>query len=805
MHYLAVSALFCSLSAQDATEAVLTVYVNEKKIGDQDALIVGNEIRLPFAFADAALAPLLDEQVYVFLKNRSTTGGFIGATDLRALGFGVEFDELALALRIRVPARLMAINYLGAKSVARRDNIPVKHPSFFSSSLNSSFRATYNHENEADPYALFSETLDGAVNVGGWVAEAEMEIDSEPVVSGGEILLVSDLGRANLVKDFRAIGVRMTAGTVDLPWRGFQSRHSTIGMNLVRNESILYPEARRTALPRAISDTFTIERWARVSVKINGAVVYSTRVETGRYRFADLPYVSGLNEVEIEITESYKNTVRYRIGIPFDSSALREGKVDYALGFGVDEQRRSDPIFSGYANFGLTDTETAGISLQAGYSSVLTSSTISTATFFGLFGFEAAQSLSSTAPGVAGYAASVVYRYSRASRPYAPRLGLKSQLSWPGFSPPAAVPSDTVEDFTWVLSGQIAQATPFGLSLSIAGEVERVAGNQDDLSTQFSLGASAPLGNGATLHSNASLRRRDGIVDRQINISLSIIPWGGRSSTMYRQNLGTGESGANVTISEGRGVGAYSYSVAADNLVGPEDLQPSVGGSVKRTGRFGDLGVSAGVGDWRSGNGASSYLTFSTDNGLVFAEGILSPSRNVNDSFALLAPDPSFGANPVEMKFGSEKAVVEGGGHPIVGALMSAYSDGIAAIDTPGSPPDVSAKESRVRLRPTYKSGIVVRPERTISVYASGRLTDAVGSPVGWVAGRAETADGKIVGDLFTDEDGRFELYELAEGRYKIIWASDNLSPISFDVPPRADGKIDLGTIVGAIDKGEAK
>lgn len=808
VNYLAVSALsiFVVPQNQESSGAILTVYVNERKLGDLEAEVGGGEIRLPSGVLETGFAPILDASAYEFLARRAEAEGFLSASTLRGVGIVIEYDELSLVLRLRVPARLMALRYLGSGGAVGRDRLPEKFPAFFSGYVNSSLRATGHLEAEKDPYAVFYDSLEGAVNVADWVAESAVELETAPVAKSGDFRLSSsEVSYARLVRDFRGAGIRMTAGTVDLPWHGFQTRFSAVGINFVRDETVRLPGTVRPPLPRVISDTFTVERWARVAVKVNGAVVYSTQVETGRYRFADFPFVTGLNEVEIEITESYKNPVRYRMGVPFDSSALRAGAADFQVGFGVDDAEYAEPFFSGFLNYGLTDTETAGLSLQTGHDAVLASFGLSAATRIGLFGLEGAQSFAPEVPGVVGYALSALYRYSLAARPYAPRLGLRSRFSWPGFSPPVAVRAETSEDFVWLLAANISQATPAGLFLSMSGEYEGASGKPESSGTQFSLGVSAPLGDGATLHSSASVRRLGDSVSRQFSVSLSVIPPGDGSSFMYRQDLVSGETSASVTRSVGSGVGSHSYTFTADNPVGPAETSPGLGGSLRRTGRLGDLYASAAVRDLKRDDSRSSSFSLGFDNGLAFAEGILAPSRKIGDSFALLDPDPSFGNNPVEMRYGSDQTVVEAGKPPRVAALLSAYSEGIATIDTPGSPPDVSARENRVRLRPTYKSGIVVRPERTVSVYASGRQADAAGAPVAWMSGRAESEDGAYVGALFTDEDGRFELYELAQGRYTLVWASGSLAPVSFDVPPRADGRIDLGTVGGPIGKGESK
>jgi hypothetical protein len=73
------------------------------------------------------------------------------------------------------------------------------------------------------------------------------------------------------------------------------------------------------------------------------------------------------------------------------------------------------------------------------------------------------------------------------------------------------------------------------------------------------------------------------------------------------------------------------------------------------------------------------------------------------------------------------------------------------------------------------------------------------------VYGRLETPDGRLVGELFTDETGRFEAYELSQGRYIIKWGLDAMPDFVFEVPPDTDGFVDLGTVVISDNKGAGR
>jgi hypothetical protein len=109
--------------------------------------------------------------------------------------------------------------------------------------------------------------------------------------------------------------------------------------------------------------------------------------------------------------------------VPFDGTALRKGESDYSMGFGLDEGTMSEPIFSFYADQGVSDFVSAGTSLQVGYRAALFSYNASLATLIGNFSVEGGLSVDPAGDWGFGYALIGHYRYMKANKPNSPGSG----------------------------------------------------------------------------------------------------------------------------------------------------------------------------------------------------------------------------------------------------------------------------------------------------------------------------------------------------------------------------------------------
>ena len=130
-------------------------------------------------------------------------------------------------------------------------------------------------------------------------------------------------------------------------------------------------------------------------------------------------------------------------------------------------------------------------------------------------------------------------------------------------------------------------------------------------------------------------------------------------------------------------------------------------------------------------------------------------------------------------------------------AGISSYRETIASVDAPESPPDIAPRESILTLSPSYKSGLVVHPVRSITAWASGILVDREGKPIEWALGMLTDSLGNKLGEVFTDETGRFEAYGLDSGEFRIGWLTEDAVFTQISIPSDSGGFVDLGQVGG--------
>jgi hypothetical protein len=328
--------------------------------------------------------------------------------------------------------------------------------------------------------------------------------------------------------------------------------------------------------------------------------------------------------------------------------------------------------------------------------------------------------------------------------------------------------------------GQVVHPTRYGFSFTYGAENSGNVEEPADLSAALSVGLNMPLEKGTTLMSGISIHAQEGTIAPEAYVTIHIIPSGGQSSMIVRQNLVGGESGASISLNHGQGPGALSVDFNLYNAVSTGESPQFIGGSVRRTGHYGDLSVSAGTRDGYSDSGRQSYIAVESENALVFAEGLLAPSRRVGESFVRCSR-LVLRFYPVERNSGGYSALIPPGGAEGRDSRVL-FCEGYAGIDTPGSPPVISV------------IGIPDQAEFDVQSPASASVLaehlDLCGR-AGWSTRRGtqsnDARDGGRGGrhrfrGILPDDSGIFELYAVP-GRTLFSWATNACPPWSFTVP----------------------
>ena len=800
-----VFTLFFSLFSASPTHAqaepaIITLYVNGDSKGDVGITVDGETLLLPPEPILDGLRPYLSPEALKVIEYVAT--GTLALEDLRLAGIDAVFDTDTLTLRLETPVRFMREHILGEKIKTTLARGPLIEPAFFSAFANVSLRAGAVAATGTELSTTVGGDLDGALNLDAWVAEASGSLSMGQSFS-------AELRNARIVRDFRGLALRLAGGIMDLPQTSLLGRVHLVGLAIASN-----PEAGLNAVQadgnesayagRVLGDSGFIvtEKNARITVLVNGVVLRTEAVRPGRYRIGDLVFVSGLNEVVVRIEEEDEAAVERRVAVPFDGSLLEAGKFRYSLGFGADSFAPDRVAASGFLDFGLGGSAELGTSFQVGSGTLLYGISVQAATPLGSFSADGALSwarIGEKGGDTPGWSAKGMYRIGYPGRPLIPQLGIGFEYATASFSPPSLEVWRNPAGDIWRGNAQIVQSTPFGASVALAADY----GSSDGVRRSFAvaLGVSAGLDQGATMNFSATLDDRQGILLPGATVSVLIIPDGGRTSARFRHSLGDSGTGFDFSSTTGMGPGSLTATLGTENPAGPEGTVMTVNAGLKRTGKLIDVSGSFSYLDNRSLAGKALGASVVADGALVFAGGLLAPSHRVADSFVILKPDSSFESELVELRIGSSSVASSGTGRASAMAGLSAYRETVAGVDAPESPPEIAPRDSLLSLSPSYKSGLVVRPARSTTAWASGMLLDKGGKPVEWALGVLTDSLGNKLGEVFTDEEGRFEAYGLDIGEFRIDWLTEDTSYTQIIIPSDSGGFVDLG-LVGATSPG---
>lgn len=785
---LALLAFFSLLpSISNAQEQVLaTVSIN----GVATAELLGTDEDGQVWFEPLALRPLLDGRVRQELLDplfAALLAGNrrLGEMELRSAGMDVLWDPLSLVFAIGIPVSLTPARVF---AIARKPGpltgeLMESEP--FSAILNFSGRFGYRGEGDVQdfPFAVDSGLF---LNLRGWV----LELGAAGAYENGITSL--ELSRARLVKDFVGADFQLISGLLDSPTSGLQASHRLIGVSLQRKS---FFSTRR--LSAASMNELVVERGGTARVYLNSSLIRSERLEAGVYQVADLPFSSGLNQLEIELDGSGADPSRFVLIQPYDDSFLGAGGLDYALAFGFEDDAQRRAMGTAFMRFGLGDELDGGFSFQAGFGSALWGGSLALATIIGNLSVDAGISIptdqSSYPP---AYALSSRYKLGFPGRPYLPALGIFIQYASSGFTAPRKVFALETPPATLRLAGSASIALPWALSAAVSLENRR---DLDALteSTTAALTLQRRMGGGLTISGIGTLEARsDGSINPALTISVVSAPASSRQSFQYSQGLYRKSSSFDLSGSLGEGSGLEA-SIRGRNILGHADEATSLAVQSRLRYSYGDLGAAA---SWEldpTTGLPEASLRASVSGAVVLAGGMLSLSRPVFDSFVLLAPNQSLADETVILQLGSAGVDIASLDGRIGVGLLPSYRKVPAYVDLPDAQAEIVADSPFVILSAGYRSGIVVRPGAKVSLGFGGRLLDAGGKPVTWALGTLSARDRKVgnggLDQGFTDGNGRFEFYGLEPGVYYVVWATKPGFTMEIDVRPDLGLMVELG------------
>ena len=752
---------------EEKTEIPVSLILQGRYAGELTALMPGADLECRTLMS--LLEPLLNKNSFLQLSNHESP--YVSLHFLRQLGLQADFDSLSLTVKMEVPPDIMPekIINIRAKPEAITSDTLTSDP--FSAYMNYSVSADFLYE-ETAAENIFSfparANLMPVFQLYRWVLEGEFDFRTPPE----EIFTIEEL---LLVRDFPEIGARFSAGTVNSYFNGICFASSD-ELNASQSSSI--PE----------TEHIIIDEPSVVEIYLNNRLLKRFRQNQGPLTLADIPYSSGLNSLRIEVISADGSRKVYESVRPFDASLQEPNAVSYSISTGIPDWDWSDLILSGRLYYGLLPWLTLGIEGQTSLSRFSTAFETIAATDLGNVGLSLGLSVVDfEAAGHLG----VRYRISFPDARFAPVVGLGYDYKQPNYYSSIFLDAPSSNQHTISLS--YGQPLFFSTYLNLGSEY-KFDSLIDDGEGSLSASFLARLAEGISL----SFRMSAGwtpweISDWQAGVTITVNPGSSDRTILVNQDVDSGE------LSMGVSTPLWNLQL--------KDFPPSEGGdSSVAAGLFlqpGPVNLLFDNSFILNGDGQiSNSLRAGASGAVLFAGGRFAATTPVTDSFVMIVAPEEADDLPVRV-YGTGIKETESDSGFLVLKELSSYRRMELNLDLPESEPDTAFTDERVTIVPSYRSGIVIRPELRKSYYGRGVLTDASGNPLPLTAARivpesqgsgdGESSDVELT---FTNEEGIFYFNELQQGVYHLRSLDGSQWFAEFAVEQNSENPIELGTVI---------
>ncbi len=533
---------------------------------------------------------------------------------------------------------------------------------------------------------------------------------------------------------------------------------------------------------------------------VNNNVVRVLRLPAGSHNIQDFPSTSGINDIQLRITDSVGRTKTVEVPFLFDSTLLTSDLSEYSYNIGLPSKIVNGkydydedlPTISLFHRKGITPELTLGVGLQANKDQKMFSFESIWATQNGTFRADIGSS--HVRPLGSGHRTRVQYRYFDASHRNQANQQWTFQLDYTGrhYSTLGNLTPDNI--ITYDITGNYSRRIGVNSSGGIGTNYQLM---RRGLPNDHSLGLFIHHSFSRELGSRISVekQRRSGDKDYRVFLSLTWTP-----QRKYRTITATHD-----TLND---TSRVSWEQISPNKVGGTNLslgavktpnESTLSGRVSHVGYLAETSLSNNIVDTDNPSSEEhqiSSLTFGT--ALVYAQGATSLTRPVTDSFAIVVPHANLdemqvGVNPLGDQYA---ASTNRFGAAVVPDLTSYLAHGVN-IDVPNLPLGYDLGDESFVLLPKYKSGTVIHIGTDATVLLGGVLKLADGSPVGLQAGELVATDNpnwepKI---LFTNRSGIFRVEGLSPGSYELRMFNDQSQIVKFRIPEKTAGYYDIGAL----------
>lgn len=722
----------------------------------------------------------LHPSVYYRIKNETSNQESISFLQLATYGIIMSYDSKAIELHARTQPEIRKTRHYNLSSRIQQQPADIEaaiQPSDFSAALE--FRIA---SRTIDDINILSAQTDLLMNYNKWVFLHNYGYNStraSPWARRG----------TRLVRDWEDKRYRLSLGD------NYPSGFGLMGTPLL--SGIQFGNA-FSVQPYFLSQpfsnyTFFLENDSHVKLYTNGSPRADMNLKAGLHNMYDFPLIDGINDVTLEITDSFGRTEMLSFATPHNQSLLRQGIIDYKVTMGIPRTQTSNggiqysgnPAITSYLRKGIKSTLTLGGHAETDntvYAAGLTStiSTMQGNIFTDI-------STSKISNGKSDTAFQLNYSYLRKNWNIATGL-LFTGRHYSRINQPARFDSP---HNTWNIHINLPRYKQWSTKISL-----RRTERWNALTYQRNLlGFTRVILKDWGLNINFISERSNTITDSGATFD---VYWSPRNNNTR----------ASITHSSIEQRSAYEFSYARPSelgiLINSQFIQTPTSDitslSIKDNNNFFDLNL-ASISTQNTDSTASVDNTIAMGSALVYADGAVAISRPLLGlPVAMLHGLPSLGKNHVGIIRGvgsQTSSYLNGAGKRVILPQLTPYYINQINLDVDDIPIDVQLDQQQFFIKSNLFSVTTVDIGMQGETYLYGTLLDEHGLPVSYALGKIKpitTDKHQLEIDFFTDNNGYFEAADLSSGHYSIIFDALKLKG-TIIIPDKHFGRLDTGTL----------
>lgn len=768
----------------DSLVIPIPVTLDGQPLGDLNAqLSDGSLAAVEFTHLRARLEETLSPTQ--FAKLPGTDVAWVTPAQLEAAGVSVQFDVANLSLHLAVLPQYRKLHELRLIGVPDVHAERVVRPSEFSAYLNVRGGVDYRQGGRTGE-SMFGQPrfdFENAFNFKGWVLENETVVNPS-------LDKAWEKRDTRLVFDQPEQRLRWTAGDLNYPVVGFQQFIPMAGVSLHR-ENRLQPYRIITPLGQT---AFHLKQDSKVEVLVNGQTVRTLQLPAGPHQISDFPLTGGANDVVLRITDSVGRVEYIKATFYYDTSLLKAGESQFnaAIGFPSNPQPdepcytyKIEPAVSAFYRRGLSDRLTLGVNAQAIETGQHLGTEAAIGAPIGVFGLDLA--LSRDHSFGLGHAEQVRYKY------YLPAQGpfthgvlsfsLRHTSEGYGLGSPF-FPSNWFRDETW--DWQVSLVTGLGDHI-MAGVAYGERTHHENRQVK-------------TLSLNCGYHRRRlsaQVTAQHLSGPAHTAEWSiYLTMTLHLSRTMTAFSGYDTASHSARAELQYTPPINVESVGGVLGVHTTpdtydVYGNVRYFGRRAELWLGQDVLD-----SGETWTSLRWGTALVYADGLFGISRPVTDSFAIfhstgaLRDAGGVGVQPQYDRYTAQESWLG----PAVMPQLTSYYNTHVWVEPRRPDAELDPGESNLLLKPTYRSGTVVRLGSQAVSTIIVPLVWADGKPAALQFGTATSTDGTSV-EFVTDREGVAYFHGLSPGSYRAVLITHPDTPFIISIPQSDQPEVRLDAI----------